>query len=125
MNCWATTLRYFSEGKLIDGPKPTVIRLAPGNLCADISVAMSRRSECEVAAAQRRGLNAWGKLRAARQIIDKELSNLICANEPLPGTTIQWGIGFIERDEPFGVSSVGAFYEELLKVIWFFRWFMH
>jgi hypothetical protein len=61
----------------------------------------------------------------ARQIVDKELSNLICPNYPLPVTTIQCGIGFIERDKPFGVSSVGAFYEELLKVIWFFRWLMH
>ena len=63
----------------------------------------------------------WRELRLGKAIRKKKLSNLICPNDPLPVTTIQCGIGFIERDEPFGVSSVGAFYEELLKVIWFFR----
>jgi hypothetical protein len=115
----------FPEGKLIDGPKPIAIWLAPSNLCTDISVAMSRRGECEIATAQRRGLNTCAKLRAACQIFNKELSNLICPNEPLPVITNQRGIFLIERDEPFDVSSVGAFDEELLKIIWFFRRFMH
>ena len=110
---------------MVDSPKPIAVWLAPGNLRGDISIFSLRRSECEVATAQRWSLNAWAKLRVACQKVDKELSNLIEPDHYFAVTTSQCGIRFIERDKPFNVTSIDAFYEKSLEIIWFFSWFMH
>ena len=123
-HCQVATLRLFPNGKMVDGPKPTTIWLAPSNLCGDISIVKSRRGECQISTAHRRSLIARSKLRAASQVINKELSNFIQASRHVAVTRNQCGIRFIQRHQPFDVTSICALYEESLQIIWFFRWFV-
>ena len=55
---------------------------------------------------------------------DKEFSNPVMTNRHLAMAVGQYGIRFVERHEPFQVTGIGTFHEELLEVIGFHRWFV-
>ncbi len=59
------------------------------------------------------------------QKIDEKFSNLISPHSYLTCTISYYCLWFIECDKPLNISSIGSFYEIFLKIIWFFRWFIH